>query len=1139
LAERIRALFPALVVMEQVGSLGGEPGPQGTGAATEGPQVPGQLGEFRLVREIGRGGMGVVYEAVQESLGRHVALKVLALHAALAPTHLERFRREAQAAAQLHHTNIVPVFGVGEHQGLHYYAMQYIHGQGLESVLRELQALRRGERKKPAADAPGSHSAVGMSVARGLLSGQFVPPTVALSPDDASRPSPSATELGSSSLVVAGDDSELTGQSQTQYFRSVARVGVQVAEALAHAHQHGIIHRDIKPSNLLLDTRGTVWVTDFGLAKVVDADELTQPGDIVGTLRYMAPERFRGVTDARGDVYGLGATLYELVTLRPAFDDADRLRLMERVTHEIPVPPRQLDRGIPRDLETIILKAMEKLPQDRFRTATAMADELRLFLTNRPLQIRRSSLRERLWRWCRRNPLVALLLGLVAALLLTVAVVSALAAWTARRQERIATDRLFDTLLTRVEASRGSGRQGQRLANIEPLRQAAEIAHQQGRPATDLLHLRALAAACLALPDLSLDQEWDGNPPGTTGLGFDARLERYAWSFRDEGIRVRRVEDHRELCRLPTPASDRVSRWADYHFSPDGRYLAAFYRQWGPSQTLQVWDLQGSTERPTVLIADAAAVPVFTADGRTMVVRLAGGAVEVIDLPAGAQRRRLESAGPGEALTLHPGGRLLAVASASKVRVLDLETGAVARDLAIPAGEAEGLAWSPDGRLLAAATARPDYRIYLWDGLSGRLEGELTGHRWEVQDVAFDETSRYLASFSWDLTLRIWDVGSRQQVLNLEETRVVGFRTQGALGAADLSGPSGRRVRLWSFRPSAVHRELHFPEKQPYCVSISPNGRWAATGQPGEGVRLWDIVAGREVGHLPGVKFVLWEPDGDGYLASSASGLLRGAMPPAGRGDGKSLGALALACPLSGLKDDLGLQGLAWARPQGQRLIATSHSTSHIHAIAVERQTARALWQVRHDKVRDYNVSPDGRLVATGSQDGGDGVRVLDADTGRLVHELPVGDAAVRFSHDGRSLYTATGRQGPGGAELCSWRVGSWEMVRAVPLNRISGAPPSLVVAGDGTVAVVWSMQEVRLLEPETFTEIVTLAAPRPDLTIVLAFSEDGRTLAATSSGTFHLWDLPALRRELRAIDLDWGPPTASEGPHPADLSSR
>src|SRR5262249_44343008 len=155
------------------------------------------------------------------------------------------------------------------------------------------------------------------------------------------------------------------------------------------------IHRDIKPSNLLLDTRGTVWVTDFGLAKAVDADELTQTGDIVGTLRYMAPERFQGVTDARGDVYGLGATLYEMVTLRPAFNDTDPPRLMRRVPQEAPVPPRPLDPRVPRDLETIILKAIAKEPSQRYQMADALAEDLRCFLADQPVRARRSSPLER------------------------------------------------------------------------------------------------------------------------------------------------------------------------------------------------------------------------------------------------------------------------------------------------------------------------------------------------------------------------------------------------------------------------------------------------------------------------------------------------------------------------------------------------------------------------------------------------------------------------------------------------------------------------------------------------------------------------------------------------------------------------
>jgi RHS repeat-associated protein len=322
----------------------------------EGP--PPRLGEYRLLREVGRGGMGVVYEAVQESLGRHVALKVLPAHALLAPEHLERFRREARAAALLHHSNIVPVFGTGEDRGVCFYAMQFIHGQSPDRVLRELRQAR------------GQADDLSASLAEGLRTGQF-PAGAAASP------------VAPTCSGEAGADtprSGLPGSREGGYFRGVARIGVQAAEALAYAHKQGIVHRDVKPSNLLLDAQGTVWVTDFGLAKAEGTGELTRSGDVVGTLRYLAPERFAGRSDPRGDVYSLGATLYELLTLRPAFDERDRARLIERVTHGEPPRPRQVDGRIPRDLETVVLKALAQEPAERYPTAEALADDLRRFL---------------------------------------------------------------------------------------------------------------------------------------------------------------------------------------------------------------------------------------------------------------------------------------------------------------------------------------------------------------------------------------------------------------------------------------------------------------------------------------------------------------------------------------------------------------------------------------------------------------------------------------------------------------------------------------------------------------------------------------------------------------------------------------
>src|SRR5262249_6225739 len=207
-------------------------------------------------------------------------------------------------------------------------------------------------------------------------------------------------------------------ESGRQYWQSIARVGMQVAEALSYAAGQGILHRDIKPSNLLLDDTGNVWVTDFGLAKADDGDNLTHTGDIVGTLRYMAPERFNGQGDLRSDVYSLGLTLYELLALRPAFDEADRNKLVKQVMHDEPARPRKVNRAVPRDLETVVLKAIARDPAHRYQTPAAMADDLKRFVEDRPVRARRVSETEKLWRWCRRNPLPAsLLAGLVLVFL--------------------------------------------------------------------------------------------------------------------------------------------------------------------------------------------------------------------------------------------------------------------------------------------------------------------------------------------------------------------------------------------------------------------------------------------------------------------------------------------------------------------------------------------------------------------------------------------------------------------------------------------------------------------------------------------------------------------------------------------------
>ncbi len=419
----IRQMFPALELMRQAPL---DPAASGDAAAPPG-QGAGCLGDFRIIREVGRGGMGVVYEAEQLSLRRRVALKVLPLAATLDAKQLQRFKNEAEAAAHLHHTSIVPVYAVGCERGVHYYAMQFIDGQTLAAMIAELRRRAGREGGVP----------TGSSEPAGALAGEMASGRWALRKQGAAEgpstdpypPPPGAA--GAAAAETRPQRAAVTTERVTTepgYFRTVAQLGIQAAEALEHAHQLGVIHRDIKPGNLLVDGRGHLWVTDFGLAHCQSQAGLTMTGDLVGTLRYMSPEQAlaqRVVIDHRTDVYSLGATLYELLALEPAFPGTDRQELLRQIAFEEPRPPRRQNRAVPVELETIVTKAMQKFPADRYGTAQELADDLRRFVEDKPIRARRPTVVQHLRRWLRRHT-PALVIGLVAAALLLLGAVAAL-----------------------------------------------------------------------------------------------------------------------------------------------------------------------------------------------------------------------------------------------------------------------------------------------------------------------------------------------------------------------------------------------------------------------------------------------------------------------------------------------------------------------------------------------------------------------------------------------------------------------------------------------------------------------------------------------------------------------------------------
>lgn len=344
--------------------------------------IDGELGDFRLLREIGRGGMGVVYEAVQISLGRRVALKVLPLAAALDPRQLQRFRLEAQAAAHLHHSHIVPIYSVGCERGVYYYAMQFIEGRTLAEVIdeRRSRSPKLGERQLDDCSAT-----IDMPAASDWRAG--------------AQQAETRTDARASAATMPVNQDRA-------HLQSAVALAIQAAEALEHAHTMGVIHRDIKPANLLLDVESNLYVTDFGLARLQDSPGVTLTGDVAGTLRYMSPEQAlaqHGLVDHRTDIYSLGVTLYEMLTLAPAFDAPNRHAILRQISQEEPLAPRKRNPAIPLDLETIILKAMAKEPERRYATAKALADDLRRFLEHRPILARRPTLLESAAKWSRRH----------------------------------------------------------------------------------------------------------------------------------------------------------------------------------------------------------------------------------------------------------------------------------------------------------------------------------------------------------------------------------------------------------------------------------------------------------------------------------------------------------------------------------------------------------------------------------------------------------------------------------------------------------------------------------------------------------------------------------------------------------------
>jgi WD40 repeat protein len=1064
------------------------------------------LGDFRILREIGRGGMGVVYEAEQLSIGRRVALKVLPFAAMLDKQQLNRFKNEARAAGTLDHPNIVAIYSVGSDRGVHYYAMQLIEGQSLAQVI---EARRKGE---------GGRGKEG---------------------DEKTNSQPSALPLPPSTLAVAAL-STLPDFSSREYFRTVAQLGIQAAEALDHAHQNGILHRDIKPANLLVDDAGKLWITDFGLARIELDAGMTMTGDLLGTLRYMSPEQAlakRVVVDHRSDIYSLGVTLYELLTQQPAFSGDDRQELLRQIAFDEPRKPRQINPRIPHDLETIILKAIEKNPADRYVTAHEFADDLRRFLDDQPIKAKPASYRHQLMKWSRRHVAVVwwgLAVSFVAATILGVS--TALIAQSrneANQQRLLATeekDKAIDqrdlAKLNQYYAEIVSGQSDLQERNIARLHQKL-IRHLPLGDAPDrrgwewyyLFSFCHPEVRTLYHPSLRLSASWspDGEYIAAAGAIWKA--------------------ESGECVRLFTPSLTLTNTVA---WSPDSQKYA--WTHVSDDDVIYIWDRQTDSVRDLRGHESSVGALEFSPDGKQFAGAL-DNSVKVWDLNSGAVLRTFQTDNGVTDVAWRPDGSLLAagVNEGGGVIIWSVATGeTVARREADPNQHAFRLSWRPDGRQLGVTAPR---YWYILDQADWKVVAE---HRYQLSDgdlsatdIRWNPAGTQLALAQGNaVTLR--DPATGQKIRTLaghnESVKSIDWSPD---GRQLVSGDEHRELRIWDLqsppRPTAIAtggrlQRLSWDADSNTLVAVAAadlaTTRWGGVdGKPVEIIKTADSDVKDEGVLSPDRRFVA-RLSGNQVSTSSVTAKPTITVRDAHTGAIQSIWRA---------EEPFGVLTYKWLPHESELNLSWSPDSSRL-AILVASDTDEGLeiwdaiqekpvsrWMRRQINPQDWDLhnpewSPDGtRVVIEGKGDVGENgtsqhspyVHIIDATTGKRTLKRLMGNRAryggpiaeKAWSPDGRLLAIATKQ---GRIEVFDAETGASMMmckaheagIHALAWNRDGNRLAS--ASPDGIVKVI---------DRSSGGELLTLNMAPTD-SALLAWSSDGRRLAAAdNTGTIQVWD--------------------------------